>query len=105
MNFEDLLSCLYRHRADIAQKLDPGSRKELAAHIRDALKTKTVSKPFFTFCGSNLFKFVGGSCDRFFPGDEKDITPSNAETYGNAVIEALESPPETHEPSESEADK
>jgi len=88
MNLEELLSCLYRSRADIARKLDADSRKELTAHIRNALKTNTVSKPFFTFCGSTLSEFGGVSCDRYFPGD--DLPESDVEIYANEIIEALE---------------
>jgi len=105
MNLEILLSCLYNHREDVARKLDAASRKQLIDYIRDALKTNVVSKAFSQFCGSNLSEFIGVSCDKFFPGDEDKLTPSNAETFGNAVIEALEPLPEAHGQSESESDK
>ncbi len=101
MNLEILLSCLYKHREAIARKLDAASRRQLIDYIREAVKTKTVSKEFFDFYGSDLY--VSG--ERFFPGDEEEITPSNAETYGNEIIKALESFPERNEEEERDKDK
>jgi len=105
MNLETLLSCLYNHREAVARKLDAASCRKLIDYIREAMKTKMVSREFLLFCGSHLSEFIGVSCEKFFPGDEKEITPSNAETFGNKIIEALESPPETHGQSESESDR
>jgi hypothetical protein len=100
MNLETLLSCLYHHRKAVAEKLDADSRKQLIDYIQDALKTKSVSKAFSQFCGSNLSEFV--MSEKLGSKDKGKLTPPppDIEKIANELVKVLKQPKPEVKPSE-----